>query len=257
MQVGVRRRHPGAVLGRVDLEPPRPVEHRSAAVERDGRQTDRCGGVEDRTAARIVRWDVAQPHRTAATVAVTGGVVVLQPADIRQDVARTPPRRTHRLPVVEHLGRRPERDTRIVRRAPAEDLGPGVPHETVAPLLRLDRIVPVVPGVEQVHPLGQLEDVAVPDVRRAGLQQAHRHRRILAQPCREDAPRATATRDHVVEFQCSAPQFTFGHRASSLSIGSDCGAAGAAAAECDVRVPMWCLPVVRYHSSPSPRMTPM
>ncbi len=121
-------------------------------------------------------------------------------SDQRQHVGSAPhPVAPIADPLVERLGGRQERDARVVRRAAAEHLGPGVAHERVAALLRFDRVVPVVAGVEQVHPVRQHQDGVVADVGRARLDQADGHVGILGQPRGEHAPGGAATGDDVVE----------------------------------------------------------
>ena len=86
-----------------------------------------------------------------------------------------------------------------MRRAPAEHLGAGVAQEAVALLLGLDQVVPVIAGVEQEHPVAQLEDRLVVDVGGAGLDQQHADVGVLAQPRGEDAAGGPAAGDDVVE----------------------------------------------------------
>ena len=69
--------------------------------------------------------------------------------------------------------RGPERDARVMRRTAPEHLGPSVTQERVALLLWLDQVIPVVAGVQQVHPVLEPEDVRIVDVGRPGLDQAH------------------------------------------------------------------------------------
>ena len=66
-------------------------------------------------------------------------------------------------------------------------------------LLRLDRVVPVVAGVQQVHPLRQHQDVVVADIGRPRLEQAHRDVGILRQPRGQRAAGGAAAGDHIVE----------------------------------------------------------
>ena len=66
-------------------------------------------------------------------------------------------------------------------------------------VLRLDRVVPVVAGLEQAHPGFELEDVVVADVGRPGLQHAHARLGVLGEARRDHAARSAAADDDVVE----------------------------------------------------------
>ena len=114
-------------------------------------------------------------------------------------------------------------------------------------LLRLDRVVPVVAGVQQVHPLRQHQDVVVADIGRPGLEQAHRDVRVLRQPRGQRAARGAAAGDHIVE--CAGVRAI--HACSSAL------ASAMVVAACDSSVPMWWRPLTKYHSRPDPRITPM
>ena len=199
VQVRVRRGHPGVVRGRVDLEPARTVGDRVALVVAAGRQPRLRGGLEDRHAAGVVGRHRADVDRAVAPVVIAGAVVGLQPLDQRPAVRRAPALAAHRRPLVEVLLGRPERDAGVVRRAAAEHLRAGVAQEAVALLLRLDRIVPVVAGVEQVHPVLEAQDRAVVDVGGSRLQQAHGDVRVFGQPGGDDASCRAAAGDHIVE----------------------------------------------------------
>ena len=155
--------------------------------------------LQHRDAARIVGRDRPDVHRTVAAVMVAGPVVGLQALDQRPAVGRAPALAAHRRPLVEVLLRRPERDAGVVRRAPAEHLRARVAHEAVASGLRLDRVIPVVARVEQVHPVLEAQDPRVVDVRRARLQKAYGDVRILGQPGRDHTARGSAAGDHIVE----------------------------------------------------------
>ena len=187
VQVGVGAGVPCAVFGGVDLEPTRAVADGFAAVERHRGHPDIGGRLENRCAARIIGRYVTKadgpgeaPHE-------------------RCDLGGAPPVGAHGHPLVEAFGGRPERDARVVRRAAAEHLATRVPHERVAPFLRLHRIVPVVTRVEQMHPFGQHQDVVVADVGRTRFQKADSDVRILRKPRGQCASRRTATGDHIIE----------------------------------------------------------
>lgn len=75
-----------------------------------------------------------------------------------------------------------------------------MPHEAVTALLWLDQIVPVVAGIQQLHPVFEDQDVVVTDIGRTGFEQAHRDIRILRQPGRQDTPGRAAPYDDVIEF---------------------------------------------------------
>ena len=184
---------------RVDLEPAGPVGDGVARVELRRRQAGLGGRLEDGDAAGVVRRDGADVDRTAAPVVVAGRVVGLQALDERPALLRAPALAAHRRPLVEVLARRPEGDARVVRRAPAEHLGASVAQEAVALLLGLDQVVPVVAGVQQVHPVLEAQDRGVVDVGRAGLEQADRHVGVLGQPRRDHAAGGPAAGDDVVE----------------------------------------------------------
>ncbi len=90
MQVGHRRRRPGAVLERVDLEPVGSVGHRGAGVELRPGDAGLLTGLQQRHTRRVVRRDRADAHRPAPAVVVTGSVVVLQLAEQGEDVGGGP-----------------------------------------------------------------------------------------------------------------------------------------------------------------------
>ena len=215
VQIGVRRRHPRVVGARVDLEPARAVGHRVTRVEGRRRQAGLRRRLEDGHAAGVLGRDRADVHRPVAAVVVAGGIVGLQALDERPALVRAPARVAHRGPLVEILARRPEGDARVVRRAPAQHLGAGVAQERVALLLGLDEVVPVVARVQEVHPVLEAQDRVVVDVRRACLDEADPHVRILRQPRRDDAPGGPAAGDDVVELVSG------GHGATSAIAG--CG----------------------------------
>src|SRR5690606_42076254 len=138
-----------AVLADVDLEEVGAVDDGLTAVEPDPRDPDLLARVEQGHPARVGRRHRTDPHRTVGAVVFSAVGVVLQPAEQRVGVGRLPAGRTvlHR-PLVEVLARGPERDAGVVRRAAAEHAGAGMTHERVAVLLLLDRVVPVIAGLQ-------------------------------------------------------------------------------------------------------------
>ncbi|KAF0964646.1 hypothetical protein MLGJGCBP_02213 [Rhodococcus sp. T7] len=94
-----------------------------------------------------------------------------------------------------------------------------------------------------MHPLRQLEDVAVTDVGRPGLHEAHGHRLVLAEPGGEHASGRSSAGDHIVEH--------------GVRHGSSLSASSFVVAACEARHPMWLRPFTAYQRRPSPRMIPM
>lgn len=82
-------------------------------------------------------------------------------------------------------------------RAP-QHLGTRVAHEGVAPLLRLDGVVPVQPGLQQLGPAPQLEHLGVVEVRGAGLQERDLHGRVLAEAGGDHGSGGAPAHDDVV-----------------------------------------------------------
>src|SRR5258705_1458350 len=115
-----------------------------------------------------------------------------------------------------------------------------MPNEGAPALMRFDGVVPVVAGSEQMHPLRQHQDVVVADVRRPGLDKAHRHVRILGQPGCQCAAGGAAAGYHIIE--CGA-----NHHACST-------ASDSVVAAWDSRQPIWWRPLTKYHSRPEPRI---
>ena len=126
-------------------------------------------------------------------------VVGLQASQQRPALIGAPARAAQRRPLVEVLPGGPERDAGVVRRASAQHLRPGVAQEGVPALLRLNRVVPVVSGAEQLHPAVEPQDDRVVHVGGSGLQQAHCHRRVLRQAGGQRAASGPTPDDDVVE----------------------------------------------------------
>src|SRR5699024_12150707 len=103
------------------------------------------------------------------------------------------------LPGVEVILRGPEGDAGVVRGASAEDLRPGVAHKRVALLLLFDGVVPVEPGLEELHPPIEPEDDILADVGRAGFEQPDADLGILAQSRGDRGSRRAAADDDVVK----------------------------------------------------------
>ena len=93
----------------------------------------------------------------------------------------------------------PHVDHRVHRRTAAERLHPRPVHPPAGQLLLPGgRVVPVPPGLEQGGERGRDADL-IGIGRRPGLQQQHRHRRILTQPGRQHTPGTPGTDDDVIE----------------------------------------------------------
>ena len=200
VQVGHGRGRPGAVGAAVDLEEVRAVDHGLAGVEGGARDPRLLAGLEQGDAAGVVVRDLHQVH--GPVVAVVGALVVVGlellvepegglgvPALGAVDL----------LPLVQVLGRGPERDARVVRRAAAQHLGAGHAHVRVAVLLLLDGVVPVVAGLQQLHPPAEGQHLVDVPVVRSGLDQPDAHGRVLGQAGGDDGAGGAAADHQVVE----------------------------------------------------------
>jgi hypothetical protein len=188
-----------AVRPPVDLEEPGAVAHGLAGVEARARDPGLLARVEERDAGRVARRHVHEVHRAVVAVVRLRILVRLQPLVQRVGAVGVPAGGAVLVrPAVEVLARRPERDARVVARAAAEHLGARVPHGRVAVLLRLDRVVPVVAGLEQLHPPVEAEDHVEVPVVRAGLDEGHLHVGVLAEAGGDRGARGSPADDHVV-----------------------------------------------------------
>ena len=139
-------------------------------------------GVQQRDAGGVHRGHVHQVHRAVESpwCGASGPASSLVSSRLVQ--RRRRPRRSSRsAPSFDSHSSRssrggPEGDAGVVRGAAAQHLGAGVAHEGVAVLLRFDRVVPVVAGLQQLHPAVQLQHLGHAAVVRAGLHQGHGRR---------------------------------------------------------------------------------
>ena len=203
VDVGDRAGGAGAVRAAVDLEEVGAVDHGGAGVELRAGNAGLLAGIQERDAGRVRRGHVHQVHGAGVAVVrrVGAGVLVgFQPLVQRPGCLSVPAGgAVLGLPLVQVLARGPEGDAGVVAGAAAHDLGTGVAHEGVAVLLRLDRVVPVVAGLQQLHPAVQLQYLGHAAVVRAGLHQRHGHGRVLAEPGGDCGPGGSAADDDVVE----------------------------------------------------------
>ena len=198
MQVGHGGRGAGPVRLPVDLEEAGTVDDGLTRVEAGAGEARLLGGVQQVHPRLVVRRDVHDVDRAVRPVVRLGILVRLEALVQRVHGVRIPALGAVLVrPRVQILPRCPEGDAGVVRRAAAQDLRAGVPHEGVAALLRLDRVVPVIPGLQERGPRLQVQDSGVADVGGAGLQQADRDGGVLAQ-ARGDRRSGAATADHDV-----------------------------------------------------------
>ncbi len=158
-------------------------------------------GVDERLQGLVGAAQVRHVERTLAAVVLVGdSLVVLGTAEVRQYFVVGPTRVAFGRPMVVVGPVAADVDHRVDRARAAQHLAARLPADAAVQALLRHRVeVPVgdVPLGEQRETRGHVDQDVV--VHRAGLDQRHRHRRILAEPRRQHAAARAAAHHDVVE----------------------------------------------------------